>query len=1088
MEQEQTVLFGPYRYDVRNQHLWRGKRQLVLSNKAFDVLRYLVAHPQQLISKDDLLTALWAETIVGEATLAVYISELRKALGDERRTPRFIETVHGRGYRFIGKVVSAQLSVVSSTNGARGWGLGTGSSSPPAPNTQHPTPALVGREPDLRQLHQWLEHALTGGRQIVFVTGEPGIGKTALVEAFLFGVRSHGAVGVQEREESPTAKGKTQKSKIAASSPVPHTQHPTPLFIAHGQCIEHYGAGEAFLPLLEALGRLCRAPEGKRIIKLLEQYAPTWLVQMPGVLPAARHDALQRLVHGTSRERMLRELAEAFERLTSERPVVLRLEDLHWSDYSTLDWLASVARRQEPARLLIIGTYRPVEVLSNGHPLRAVVQELQAHQQCHILPLPLLDENAITDYLATRLSDSSLAHDGERPDAEALNGSLRQLAQVVHQRTEGNPLFMVNVVDHLLSQGSVETSGSDAPRLSPLRQRVEELAVRTPDTITQMIGRQIDRLAAEEQQILTLASIAGVEFATAAIDAGASSTVSDIEAICARLSRREQFIRATGVSEWPDGTVTTRYSFLHALYQEAFYDRVPAGLRSTWHRRMGERLESAYSTRVHEVAAELAVHFERGRDIERAVRYHQHAAQTALRRSANREAIDHLTKGLSLLTSQATRPEQVRQELGLQTMLGVALVAAKGFAAPEVEQTYARARTLCEQAGESKELFTVLRGLRYFYMVRGDTDVARELGERLLRLAAHDPDLLVEAHPALAVPLYFLGELTVARTHFEQSMALYDPARHRDYAFVYGMDPGVMCRGHLAMVLRLLGYPDLALQRAKEGVSLARAGTHMLSLGFALNGEVAILLHRREFAEARARAEEVLTLCHTYGLPQFTAWGLMGHGTALSALGHREEGMALIEQGIALHRSTGARFMLTDFMTRLAQLYGENGQLDKGFATVQEVLAIAHTQGERLFEAEMYRVKGELTLQSKARLGQLKTGQDKSEDADPRLLTPDPQAEAEGYFLKAIAIAQQQHAKSLELRAVMSLVRLRQHQAQEHPTRHTLHETRPALAEAHRMLSEIYNWFTEGFNTKDLQEAKVLLKELQQQEREDERS
>jgi predicted ATPase len=388
---------------------------------------------------------------------------------------------------------------------------------------------------------------------------------------------------------------------------------------------------------------------------------------------------------------------------------------------------------------------------------------------------------------------------------------------LIHQRTEGNPLFMVNITEEWLARGEVESA---------------ELGASTPATIQQMIERQFDHLPPAEQQVLTVASVAGMEFAAAAVAAGTETTVERIEAHCAALVRRGHFLQASGVSEWPDGTVAARYGFLHALYQEVLYERVTAGQRQRLHQRIGEREEQAYGARAGERAAELAVHFERGRDYRRAVQYHGQAAQNALRRSAPQEASAHAAAGVALLHLLADTPERKQQELSLQMALGLALTFTKGYAVPEVEHAYTRAYELCQQLEETPQLFPVLMGLITFYAVRAKLQTARELAEQSLRLAqqAQDPALLLEAHRARAQVVFPLGELTLARTHLEQGLALYDPRQHHAHAFLYGHDPGVFCLIHLAAVLWTLGYPDQASQRDQEALTLAKELGHPFTL------------------------------------------------------------------------------------------------------------------------------------------------------------------------------------------------------------------------------------------------------------------
>ena len=665
MQEPRILIFEPFCLDVGNERLWRVQEALHLTHKAFAVLHYLAEHAGQLVTKDELLEVVWSQTHVSEAALAVCIREIRQALGDQPRTPRFVATVHGRGYRFLAAVTIANRLPAS----------------PPPPVLPSPPPLLVGREVECAQMQRWWAKAVQGERQVGFVTGEAGIGKTTLVEAFIARVRGDGA-----------------------------------LWIGHGQCIEQYGAGDAYLPVLEALGRLCRGPEGQHFMALLGQYAPSWLVQMPALLGAAELDALQRRGRGATHERMLRELAEAMEALTAERPLVLVLEDLHWSDDATLAWLACVARRREKARLLIIGTYRPMDVLVRAHPLRTVVQELQRHGQCAELPLASLTEAGVAAYLAAR-------HAG-RPLPEGL-------ARLLHQRTGGNPLFMVSVVDAMVRQGVLQedAAGWTVP------EGLEAVAVELPESLRHLIEQQLGQLSPEDRRMLEAASVAGVEFSAAAVAAGVNMEAIDVEERCAELARREQFLQARGTVEWPDGTVAARYGFIHAVYQEGVYERVPAGRRVWLHQRIGARQEAGYGAQAWEIAAELAVHFERGRDLHRAVQYLWQAGRKALQRSAHQEAIVHWTKGLVFLQTLPDTPERLQQELVMQAPLGTPLIATKGWAAPEVATAYTRAHALWEQVGETPQYCWVLYGLCAWHAMRAEWQTARALMERLLTLA-----------------------------------------------------------------------------------------------------------------------------------------------------------------------------------------------------------------------------------------------------------------------------------------------------------------------------------------------------------------
>lgn len=998
MSTDRILTFDRYHLDLVKSQLFRGKRAIELPKQTSAVLRYLVEHAGQVVSKDELFAALWPGTAVSDGALTFCIVELRKALRDNAKHPKFIETVHRRGYRFIGKVVSRQHPVASSKDGARDLRLEPSPISPPVSNLQSLASLVVGRDTDLAFLHQLLEKSLNGERQVIFVTGEPGIGKTTLMEAFV------------------------------------HTLTAT-LWVAQGQCIEQYGPGEPYMPILEAVGRLCRTPDGKQLVMLLQRYAPTWLVQMPSLLNVTELEALQRQTQGATRERMLREMGEAIEAITAERPLVLVLEDLHWSDASTVELLSLLARRREPARLLVIGTYRPVDVIVQEHPLRAVKQELQLHGLCIELPLGLLSEAQVAEYLAQRfgagLSDQSTFH---------------LLAKALHQRTDGNPLFMVSAMDDIVSQGGLDPFD---PRLQ-LPEVLASVETRVPESIQQLIERHIERLSVEDRRLLEVASVAGLEFSAAAVAAGSETTTEDLEDRCASLAQQNRFLRASGTAEWPDGTVAARYSFLHALYQEVLYPRIPAGRQQRLHLRIGERLEASYGKHAREIAAELAVHFEQGRDYRKAVHYLQAAGETALRQSAHHEASMHLTRGVDLLKRLPDTPERARQELQLLNLLGSTLISIKGDGVIEVEHLYTRAYELCEYSENALQLIEVLSGLQTFYLMRGKVQNAREAAERVLQRALHiaTPTALMTAHGVLGESVLIQGEVALAREHFEQAWSLY--THHSSPLFVpqSWIDPGVVYLSYLALTLWFLGYPDEAQRRLQESLKLAEELSHPFSRASALITACFFHTLHQEWHHATACADAVITLSTEHEFPFWLAYGTAMRGRVLLANGRGEESLAQIRQGLTFFRSTGAELVRIRQLPWLAMAYKEAGRLEDGLAVLAEALTFADTNGAHVEEAELHRVKGELTLQQESKEQRAKSGKQ----------------EAEECFLKAIDIARKQQAKSWELRASISLARLWQRQGK--------------TTEAHKLLSDIYNWFTEGFATKDLQEAKALIETL----------
>ncbi len=490
--------------------------------------------------------------------------------------------------------------------------------------------------------------------------------------------------------------------------------------------------------------------------------------------------------------------------------------------------------------------------------------------------------------------------------------------------------------------------------------------------------------------------------------------------------------------------------------RDTAYQSLLKSRRSQLHHQVAQVLEERFPETAETQPELVAHHYTAASLIEQAIPYWERAGQRAIRRSAHVEAIAHLTKGLELLKTLPNTPERIQQELTLQTTLGPALQATKGYAALETGRAYTRARELCQQIGETPQLCPVLYGLWAFYHVRPEHKTAHELAEQLLSLAESQQDTacLVEAHWALGCSLFSLGEIVSARAHLEQSLALYDPQEHRSLAFVYGQDPGMCSLCFAGLASWHLGYPDQALKRSQAAVTLAREVSHPHSLAYALGFAAWCHQLRREGQAAKEQAEAGIALSAEHGVPLFLAMGTIFRGWALSEQGKREEGIAQIHQGLAAWQATGAEWAGPYWFALLAEAYGKGGQAEEGLSVLAQALATVNKTGERFYEAELYRLKGELSLQSK----QVETSQDKS------AVKTNPEAEAEECFCKAIEIARRQSAKAWELRAVMSLSRLWQRQGKK--------------AEARQLLMEIYNWFTEGFDTKDLQEAKALLEEL----------
>ncbi|QPK64969.1 AAA family ATPase [Methylomonas sp. LL1] len=950
--------FDAYCLDLAGARLLKNESTVALPPKALAALIYLVQQHGRLISKEELLDAVWGHRFVSQGVLKNTVTILRQALDDDPKTPRYIETVHRLGYRFIAEVRAAHASAMQ-----------TPAMATIAPDLDSP-PLLVGRAGPLAKLGRLLEKSILGEPQLTFVTGEPGIGKTALIDAF---------------------------SQSASHRVV----------TGHGQCVEQYGQGEPYLPVLEALNDLIRHDEA-RLSALLRQVAPTWLAQLPWYLNETDQTLMQQVMAGTTQMRMLREFGEFLGRCTAEQPLILVLEDLHWSDHATLDLLAYLARRKQPARWLILGSYRPEDVMLTGHDLKHVLRELQIQGLCTDLPLEPLSEAAIGEYLSQRFTDRD---------------QTSNWARAIHSRTGGLPFFLVQLIETL--QGEQGLDRDVAIQASAL-----------PEGVQQLLARQFERLSEDYRRVLEAACVAGSTFSAEAVAAALAIDNTDAEEYCENLANLRHFIHPA-----TNSGLVGRYSFRHAFYQKFAYDRLPLLQCARLHLNVGEWLESARK-RPEELAAELALHFERGRDWEKAVKYLQLAAGNAVGRHALHEAAQLLRRGLALLEDKLTgSPEYARYGTDLNTLYAMILQAIQGYGVDCLETIYARALSLVNQLGETQRLLRVLWGLWAFHYVRSNLELSLDYARQMQAEAeqAEDTAGLIGAHFALGTTYLNRGELDLALGHAQQCLALYDPDSHRTLFLLYTQDPGVCARYCLGLVVWLKGFPEQAMAVFDDALALAEDLGHPFSLAIALSAVTWQHVDRREPARVLERCEALERLAEEHSFLMWQAMATIMRGWAIAMLGQAEAGIVLIEQGLATWRATGSRWIEPRYLTLLAEAYAMGGRFDEGLKTLDEAFAKTELYGERRYEAEVYLLRGELLLQ---------TGNESLE-------------EAESCFQQALTVARGQGAKSLELRAAVGLTRLSRDLDLED--------------DASKLLGDVYAWFTEGWTTPDLLEAKTLL-------------
>jgi serine/threonine protein kinase/tetratricopeptide (TPR) repeat protein len=899
--------------------------------------------------------------------------------------------------------------------------------------TEEERPIFVSREIELERLNIFLDKSLSGKGQVVFITGEAGSGKTALIQEF----------ARQAQEAYPD------------------------LIVVSGKCNAHTGIGDPYSPFMEILSLLTgdvetrwaagmiKTEHAKRLWNLIPQTVKAMLdcgpdlinIFVPGVPLLERSETFAsrptewqiRLKRLVERKAMLppdsslqqSDLFEQYTRmliaLARQKPLLLVLDDLQWIDSGSSSLLFHLCRRVAGNRILVAGSYRSDEVaLGRGdgrHPLEPIVHELKRD---------LGDiELEVGKTEAREFVDAYIDTEPNRLD--------RNFRETIFKQTKGHPLFTVELLKEMQNRALLIKDEEGHWIQGP------DLDWKTlPARVDAVIEERISRLSEDERETLTLASVEGEEFTAEVLSRLQNIEIRKvIRLLSGELDRRHHLVAAKGMRQLKNLHLSL-YLFRHILFQRYLYNTLDEVERAHLHADVGQILENLYGEQNENISVQLARHFQEAGLLNKAIEYLHKAGKRAVQLSANEEAIVHYKRALELLQELPETPERAQKEIALQLDFVVPLALARSYAAPEMSQAIFRARELCDQISETPQYFTTLIHLATHYaFARAEYRTALEYQKQITKITEQTGDPLQKAISSFSTiwALMNVAELTKTVEHAKEMNALYDPEKHGFLAYVFGFDLGVINRLFGAWALWFLGYPDQARKDYELALEHAYKFGHAHTIAFALVGacEMDWFLGDRE--AGHRHLEELSRISNERGFTYWWGHAVFYEGEKIALEEKVDDGIARMHQGLVIMKSTGIQTCFTRLLTRLAEVYLKTGQIDEGLKTIEEASEVRCKFDEKYMEAEHYRFKGELLL---------KKGEKENEVMK--------------LFEKAVEVSQQQQAKSLELRAVMSMSRLLQKQGKKH--------------RAHKLLDETYNWFTEGYDTADLKEAKALLEEL----------
>ena len=906
---------------------------------------------------------------------------------------------------------------------------------PARPASSTSLTVFVDREAELDQLAAHLKTALNGQGHVVFMAGEAGLGKTTLIREFA--------------------------QRAQADQPN--------LLVVGGHCTSHRGVGDPFLPFREILAQLSGDFETEwmageitrdqvrrlwaifpHTIEAVLAYGPDLVGSLlPGAALAGRLAALpgggrawqvqlEQMIErkkpafgviASPQQALFDQFTKVVQAVAGQRPLLIWLDDLQWGDLDSIALLFHLGQRLAGQPILILGAYRPEEVASSRsegrHPLQKVIHELQQRSGPNLVDLSQAEgRHFVEAYLDTEPNHLD-----------------RTFQETLYRLSGGHPLFTVELLRGMQERGDlVRDAQGYWIEGSTLNWDI------LPARVEAVIAERIERLPAEQRELLAVAGVQGERFTAEVVaDVLDREPQQVLHCLSNELSRRHRLVAARGIQRIGQQRLAT-YRFHHALYQKYLYDSLDAVERLLRHEEIARSLETLYQSEpqaVATIAGQLAWHYRQADIKEKAIIYLGQAGDQAMRLSALDEAMTSFREGLALLDALPNTSERMQLELDLSLDLGMVQAMTKGDASLEVEQSFNRAHQLCRQLGNIPALFRVLWHLWKMHFERGEIRTAQVVAQECLEIAqqAQDPAFLLGAHMALGPTLYRLGQMVAAHRSLAEAVALFDTQQPDSHIYMYGLEPGMYCRVNASLVLWYLGSPDQAQVRNQEALARAEAYGHPFTLAFALIFAAALYQRSNNPGPTSKFAEKAIQLSREHQFPLWEAVGTLYHGWAVTAQGDIESGLAEARQGADAILVTGMKHIR--YQAVLADVLGIAGQVRSAIALLDELLVIIDDTDEREWEAELYRLRGDLLL---------KQDEDKAE------------IEAQAHFLRAIKVACQQKAKSLELRATMRLSRLWQRQGKG--------------AAARRQLAELYEWFTEGFDTPDLIEAKELLGEL----------